>query len=171
VLLHDEEQEQLPRPNLRPLDDQRAAFAQSRVGFQQHLPILEQLKIDPITVARNAAGIDMEGKMFAYRQPIGLAVLQRFTRLADHFELVVTEGPLQRSVELMHLRRSRSWPRGIGCDDQSAPDWFAKSWRPATFLRLTRARRRSRCDQEGDRGESSEKSPAHRLLRGVVARQ
>ena len=77
----------------------------------------------------------------------------------------------QRPIKLMHLRRSWSWLRGIGRDDQSAPDLLAGSRWLAPFPRLTRARGRSGCDQQGNPGESGEKGPAHRLLRGVVARQ
>lgn len=170
-LLHDKQQEQLASPNLRSSDHERAALAQGGVGFQEQLTVLKQLKIDPIPVARNSSWIDMKREMLAHGHPTGLPVLQRFARLPDHVELIVAKRPLQRPIEWVHLRRRRSWLGRIGGDDQSAPNLFTRSSRLAPFTRLTRACGDSGCEQEYDPGESDEKATAHRLLRGVVARQ
>jgi hypothetical protein len=113
----------------------------------------------------------MKREMFAHGHPTGLPVLQRFARLPDHVELIVAERALQRPIEWVHLRRRRPRLDRIGGDNQSAPDLFARSSRLAPFPRLTRAHGDSDCEQEYDPGESDEKATAHRLLRGVVARQ
>ncbi len=39
--LHDEQQQQLPRADLRAFDHERAALLQGRIRFEQHLPILK----------------------------------------------------------------------------------------------------------------------------------
>jgi hypothetical protein len=170
-LLHDEHKEQLASPNLRSPDNQRTAFAQGRVGFEQQLTILKQLKIDPVAIVRNSARIDMKREMFAHGQPIGLTALQRFTRLTDHFELIVAEGALQGPIQLVHLGRRRLRLRRIGRDDQSTPDLLTGSRRPAAFPGRAGTGGRNVGEEDRDPGENGKNSAAHGSLRGVVARQ
>ena len=121
----------MSRTDLRPLDHQRAAFAQRRVRFQQHLPVLKQLEFEPITIARRAPRIDVQREVLARREPVFFAGLEDFPRLANDFKLIVAERPLQRSPKLMHLRRRRRRMGRIRGHDQAAPDVLAsaRAWK------------------------------------------
>ena len=131
--MHDEEKQELTVANLRAPDHQRAARAQSCIGFQQGLPILKQLKMNSVSVTSRAPGINMKRKMFARGQPVCLASSKRFARLAYNLKLIVTKRALQRPMESMHRPRGTShrqvqWRGAIRRDHESAPDSFARCY-------------------------------------------
>ena len=112
----------MPAPDLRSLDDDRAGSAQIGIGFEQNILFFIQLEIQRVTGVILAARIDMQREIFAVCQPIFLAGLKRFVRLADELELIVTEKVLEGLFEFVQLGRNRRRLRNIFGNDQSAPD-------------------------------------------------
>src|SRR5436309_9545419 len=91
VVLYDQYEQQLSAANLRPLDDERAAFAEVRVRLEQDIAFLVKLEIQLVTEIIFAASIDMQPEIFAVREPIFLTGLERLVRLANDLELIVTK--------------------------------------------------------------------------------
>src|SRR5262249_44778016 len=103
--------------------------------FEQGLTILKQLQVNPITVPRHAARINVQREVFACGEPFCLSGLERFARLSNNFELIIPKRSLQRAMKAMHWpRRDSRRIRSIGGDAQAAPNPFARArgrWRHA----------------------------------------
>src|SRR5438270_4132806 len=95
----------------------------------------------------------MKRKIFARGQPILRARDERLPRLADHFELIVTEPFLERRLYPIQLRRNRLRLRDVIRDDEPAPDHLGR-------------RRRQRASR--DEREAQAKQQTGALLHGKI---
>src|SRR5438105_277979 len=83
VVLYHQHEEQLSAADLRAFDYERAALTQVRVGLEQDVAFFVELEVQRVTGFIFAASIDVQPKVFAVGEPIFLARLQYFARLAD----------------------------------------------------------------------------------------
>src|SRR5206468_12444885 len=81
--LHNEHQQQLSTPNLRPFDHERTPRAQLGVCFEQKLFLLVQFQLQNITSFAFPSCIDTQPETFAGCEPLFLAGLESLARLPD----------------------------------------------------------------------------------------
>src|SRR5438094_2447807 len=90
--LHNEHQQQLSTPNLRPFDHERTPLAQLGVCFEQKLFLLVQFQVQNITSFAFASCIDTQPEKFAGCEPVFLAGFECLARLADNLKLVIDQS-------------------------------------------------------------------------------
>ena len=111
----------MPAANLGTFDNQRTAFAQLGVRFEQKLFLFVKLEIQDIAGRAFTLCVDMQSEKFAGRKPIFLSSLEFLFRLADYLKLVVTEEFFQLPLDPREFRRNYLWLRNVFRNNESTP--------------------------------------------------
>ena len=83
IILDHQHEQQLSAADLWTFDDERTAFAQVGVGFEQDLIFFVELEIQRVTGVVLAPSIDVKSEVLAVCEPIFLTRLERLIRLAN----------------------------------------------------------------------------------------